>query len=266
MRASDFAYFDTPTPIGLAHRGGSKVAANLHLENTLAAFRHAVDLGYHYLETDVHATSDGQLLAFHDHVLDRVTEGRGAIADLPYAVVSTARVNGTEPIPLLSDLLEEFPDVRLNIDVKAMGAIEPLAAVIRAHDAFDRVCVASFSRTRLRAVRALLGPTVATAAGPSEVGVLRFAPSLVADWLRSPAPVLQIPTGRVVGGRRLELVTPALVERVHAMGKHVHVWTIDEPEEIRLLLARGVDGLVTDRTDVLKAVLLEDGRWRGSTP
>ncbi|MGA8979750.1 MAG: glycerophosphodiester phosphodiesterase [Pedococcus sp.] len=259
MRASDFAYFDTPTPIGLAHRGGSKVTANLHLENTLAAFRHAVDLGYRYLETDVHATSDGQLLAFHDHVLDRVTEGRGAIADLSYAVVRTARVNGTEPIPLLSDLLEEFPDVRVNIDVKAMGAIEPLAAVIRAHDALDRVCVASFSRTRLRAVRALLGPALATAAGPSEVGVLRFAPSLVADWLRSPAPVLQIPTGRVVGGRRLELVTPALVERVHAMGKHVHVWTIDDAPEMHRLFDLGVDGIVTDRTDTLAEVLAERG-------
>ncbi|GAB3078744.1 glycerophosphodiester phosphodiesterase family protein [Phycicoccus sp. Root563] len=259
MRAADFAYLDAPTPIGLAHRGGAKVAANLHLENTLAAFRHAVDLGYRYLETDVHATSDGQLLAFHDHVLDRVTDARGTIAHLPYAAVRTARVNGTEPIPLLSELLEEFPQARVNIDVKADGAVERLADVVRRHDAFDRVCIGSFSRRRLRAVRALLGPAVATAAGPSEVAVLRFAPSVVADWLRSPAPVLQVPTGHVVGGRRLDLVTPALVERVHAMGKHLHVWTIDDATEMHRLFDLGVDGIVTDRTDTLAEVLAERG-------
>ena len=259
MRASEFAYFDTPTPIGLAHRGGAKVEANLRLENTLAAFRHAVGLGYRYLETDVHATSDGQLLAFHDHVLDRVTDARGAIARLPYATVQTARVNGTEPIPLLSDLLEEFPDVRINIDVKSVGAIEPLAAVIRAHAAVDRVCVGSFSRSRLRAVRRLLGPAVATAAGPSEVGVLRFAPSFLTEWIRSPAPVLQIPTGHVVGGRRLDLVTPGLVERLHAMGKHVHVWTIDDAAEMHRLFDLGVDGIVSDRIDTLAEVLAERG-------
>ncbi len=259
MRAADFAYFDAPTPIGLAHRGGAKVEANLHLENTLAAFRHAVDLGYRYLETDVHATSDGQVLAFHDHVLDRVTDARGAIAQLPYAAVRPARVGGTEPIPLLADLLEELPGVRLNIDVKADGAIEPLAAVLRAHDAIDRVCIGSFSRSRIRAVRALLGPAVATAAGPTEVGVLRFAPGLVADWLRSPAPVLQVPTGHVVGGRRFDLVTPALVERVHRMGKHLHVWTIDDAPEMDRLLDLGVDGIVTDRTDILAAVLARRG-------
>ncbi|MEO5982252.1 MAG: glycerophosphodiester phosphodiesterase [Pedococcus sp.] len=259
MRASDFAYFDAPTPIGLAHRGGAKIEANLHLENTLSAFRHAVDLGYRYLETDVHATSDGRLLAFHDHVLDRVTDARGAIADLPYAAVRTARVNGTEPIPLLSDLLEEFPDVRINIDVKALGAIEPLAAVVRAHAAIDRVCVGSFSRSRLRAVRALLGPALATAAGPTEVGVLRLAPSFVADWMHSPAPVLQIPTGHVIGGRRLDLVTPALIGRLHSMGKHVHVWTIDDAAKMHRLFDLGVDGIVSDRIDVLAEVLAERG-------
>ena len=115
-------------------------------------------MGYRYLETDVHATADGMLLAFHDLRLDRVTDQRGVIADLPMPRCEAARINGTEPIPLLSDLLEEFPDTRINIDVKAPGAIEPLAEVIRAHTAIDRVCVGSFSDRRLRAVRRLLGP------------------------------------------------------------------------------------------------------------
>jgi glycerophosphoryl diester phosphodiesterase len=259
VRAADFAYFDAPTPIGLAHRGGAKLAANLHLENTLSAFREAVRMGYRYLETDVHATADGVLLAFHDLRLDRVTDGTGLIADLPYAAVEPALINGSERIPLLSELLEEFPDTRLNIDVKAPGAIGPLAEVVRAHDAIDRVCVGSFSDRRLRAVRQLLGPSLATSTGPAEVAALRLAPQRIASWLRSPAAVLQIPTGHVIGGRRFDLVTPALVERVHAMGKHVHVWTIDDATEMHRLFDLGVDGIVSDRIDTLADVLADRG-------
>ncbi|GAB3447780.1 glycerophosphodiester phosphodiesterase [Phycicoccus ginsengisoli] len=259
MRAADFAYFDAPTPVGLAHRGGAKLAENVRLENTLAAFRRAVDLGYRYLETDVHATADGVLLAFHDAVLDRVTDRSGRIADLPWSEVRSARIDGTEPIPLLSDLLEELPTTRLNIDVKAPGAIAPLAEVIRRHDAVDRVCVGSFSDRRLRAVRRLVGPRLATSAGPAEVAALRFAPSRVSSWLRSPAAALQVPTGHVVGGRRVELVTPELLERAHGLGKHVHVWTVDDASEMHRLFDLGVDGIVSDRIDTLALVLAERG-------
>jgi len=260
VRAADFAYFDAPTPVGLAHRGGAKLEANLDRENTLSAFREAVRMGYRYLETDVHATVDGHLLAFHDLRLDRVSDLTGRIAELPWATVRQARINGTEPIPLLSELLEEFPDARLNIDVKAPGAIEPLAKVIREHDALERVCVGSFSDRRLRAVRRLLGPELATAAGPSEVFSMRLAPARLAALLRAPAAVLQVPTGYVTGkGRRFDLVTPALVERVHAMGKHVHVWTIDDAAEMHRLFDLGVDGIVSDRIDTLAEVLAERG-------
>jgi glycerophosphoryl diester phosphodiesterase len=259
VRAADHPYFDAPTPIGLAHRGGAKLAANLHLENTMAAFREAVALGYRYLETDVHATADGVLLAFHDARLDRVTSGTGRIAELPYAAVRAALIHGTQEIPLLSDLLEEFPDVRVNIDVKAAGAIAPLAATIRAHGAIDRVCVGSFSDRRLRAVRALVGPGLATSAGPAEVAALRLPPGWLATQVRSPAAALQVPTGHLVGGRRLDLVTPAFVERVHALGKHIHVWTIDDADEMHRLFDLGVDGIVSDRIDVLADVLAQRG-------
>lgn len=252
-------YFDRPVPVGLAHRGGAKYAANLHLENSLAAFRRAVDLGYEYLETDVHATADGVLLAFHDSRLDRVTDMAGRVADLPWSTVRSARINGTEPIPLLSELLEEFPGVRVNIDVKAPGAIAPLAEVVRRHNAWDRVCVGSFSDRRLRAVRRLLGPRLATSAGPTEVAALRFAPDRVQRWLRSPAQALQIPPTQVVAGRAVALVTESLVERVHALGKHLHVWTIDDADEMHRLFDLGVDGIVSDRIDTLATVLAERG-------
>lgn len=259
MRAADFPYLDAPTPIGLAHRGGALHADNVERENTLAAFRTAVRLGYRYLETDVHATADGHLLAFHDSRLDRVTDASGAIAELPYAAVREARVGGTEEIPLLAHLLEEFPLARINIDVKAVGAIGPLAETIRAHGAIDRVCVGSFSDQRLRAVRQVLGPRLATAAGPRGVATLRFAPRALSRWVRDRAPVLQIPTQHTVAGRRVELVTPTLVETVHRLGKHLHVWTIDDAAEMHRLLDLGVDGIVSDRIDTLADVLADRG-------
>src|SRR5262245_45133845 len=114
----------------------------------MAAFTHAVSLGYRYLETDVHATSDGALVAFHDSSLDRVTDRSGKISELRWAEVKEARV-GTEPIPLLADLLGTFPDARFNIDMKQDSALEPFVGVLDATKAYDRVCAAAFSDRRL---------------------------------------------------------------------------------------------------------------------
>ena len=105
----------------------------------MAAFQAALDLGVRYLETDVHATTDGQLIAFHDHELDRVTDGTGVVAKLPWQVVRNAKIAGREPIPLLADVLGSFPEARLNIDVKAMSAVGPLLDVLAATDSYDRV-------------------------------------------------------------------------------------------------------------------------------
>ncbi|WP_371814221.1 glycerophosphodiester phosphodiesterase family protein [Phycicoccus sp. HDW14] len=176
MRADAFAYLSTPRPLALAHRGGAKLPENVGFENTLAAFGRAVALGYRYLETDVHATSDGQVVAFHDTSLDRTTDGTGAITRLPWAQVREARVGGVEPVPLLTELLEAFPHSRINIDVKADDALAPTLEVIRAHGATERVCIGSFSPRRVRAARRALGPGVATAAGQVGTGLLRFSP------------------------------------------------------------------------------------------
>ncbi|MFD9130057.1 glycerophosphodiester phosphodiesterase, partial [Kitasatospora sp. NPDC059571] len=108
-------FLDHPGPLAFAHRGGDLG----HPENSLAAFEAAVALGYRYLETDVHATRDGVLVAFHDSRLDRVTDATGAVAELPWDTVGRARIGGTEPVPLLEDLLGAFPAARFNIDVKA---------------------------------------------------------------------------------------------------------------------------------------------------
>lgn len=263
MRAADFAYLAGPTPLALAHRGGAAYGPNVGLENTLAAFRLAVDMGYRYLETDVHATRDGHVVAFHDTVLDRVSDRSGALGSLPLEAVRGARIAGREGIPLLGELFEEFPDTNINIDVKADAALLPTIEEIRRHGAHARVCIGSFSERRLRTARAALGPGVATAAGQVGTVLLRFTPALLSGLLHTPAPVLQIPAEHRVAGRTVTVVTPGLLRRAHALGKQVHVWfhawSREDATEMHRLLDLGVDGIVTDHIDVLRDVLAERG-------
>lgn len=259
-----YAYLDAvadgPGVLAFAHRGGAYHPDLEGLENTLAAFRHAVDLGYDYLETDVHVTRDGVLLAFHDAVLDRVTDRCGEIAALTAAEVRAALVGGREQVPTLAELFDEFPDARFNIDIKADLAVEPLADFLGERRAWERVLVGSFNRRSLARFRRLVGRRVATSAHPGEVLAFRLLPSarLATALTRGRPAALQVPHRRGA----LTLVTTGLVRRAHAAGMHVHVWTIDDPEEMRELLDRGVDGLFTDRTDLLRAVLEERGQWR----
>ncbi|MBM9459078.1 glycerophosphodiester phosphodiesterase [Nocardioides sp. zg-536] len=245
--------------LALAHRGGAFHPEIEGLENTMAAFKHAAGLGYTYLETDVHATSDGVLLAFHDDVLDRVTDGTGAVGELTLADVRRARIGGREQVPTLVELLDAFPRARFNIDIKSEAAVEPLAALVRERGLWDRVLVGSFSHRRTRRFRALTEQRVPTAATPWQVVAFRCAPTArIAALLAGPdVDAFQVPHRR----GRFTVVTPGFVRRAHAAGLPVHVWTIDDPDEMRLLLDRGVDGIFTDRTDLLKDVLQSCGRW-----
>ena len=262
--------------LAMAHRGGAFHPDLEGLENTVAAFEHAVALGYDYLETDVHLTRDGVLLAFHDSVLDRVTDRSGAIAELTLAQVREASVGGREHVPTLAELFERFPHARFNIDIKSAGAVAALADFVSEHEAWERVLVGSFSPRRLGAFRRLTGHRVPTSAHPWEVAAYRLLPSgrLARRLTRGRVAALQVPHRRRLPGLRagsaaarrwsLRVATPGLVRRAHAGGAHVHVWTIDEPEEMHELLALGVDGLFTDRTDVLRDVLRERGQWEGT--
>ena len=259
MRADEYAYFDSGF-LPFAHRGGAHYEPNVGRENSRHAFEQAVRLGYRYLETDVHLTSDGVLIAFHDERLDRVTDASGVIAELPYDVVRRARIGGIDPIPTLAELFEAFPAARFNIDAKSARAVDVLARIIAEQDAYDRVCVSSFGIRRLHRLRRLVGRRTASAASSVGIAVNCFAPWLTAV-LDSPAPVLQMPVDRRVFGRRLELLTDRLLRTVHAHGKQVHIWTIDEEPELERLIDAGVDGIFTDRPDTLKSVLERRGRW-----
>ncbi|MDQ6525975.1 glycerophosphodiester phosphodiesterase family protein [Nocardioides sp. LHD-245] len=255
-------YLEPGRVLAFAHRGGAYHPEIEGLENTLAAFRHAAALGYDYLETDVHVTADGVLLAFHDDVLDRVTDRQGAVGRLTLADVRRARIAGREQVPTLVELLDAFPDARFNIDLKSDGAVTALADLVRERDLWDRLLVASFSRRRIRRFRELTGDRVPTAADPWQIVAFRLSPSTrLARLLAGRGfAAFQVPHRR----RGFTVTTAGLVRRAHAAGLQVHVWTIDDPAEMTTLLDRGVDGLFTDRTDLLKDVLLARGQWRSA--
>jgi glycerophosphoryl diester phosphodiesterase len=188
-----------------------------------------------------------------------VTDGSGVLADLPWSEVSAARIGGSEPIPTLDELLEEFPDARFNIDPKSDHVVVALVAALRRYDAVRRVCIGAFSDERLRRLRSLLGPDLCTAAGPREIAALVGSSRLGRSERREPPgyQCLQVPVRHM----KVEIVTPAMVAAAHSLGRQVHVWTIDEPDEMHRLLDMGVDGLMTDRPSVLKGVLVERGSW-----
>ncbi len=285
-------FLDHPGPLAFAHRGGAAHAP----ENSWRAFEHAVALGYRYLETDIQATADGVLIAFHDRTLERVTGQPGRICRLPHRDIAAALINGTEPIPRLEDLLSAWPDVRFNIDVKDTPAVAPLAAVLRRTNAWERVCVASFSASRLRATRRVLDRPVCMAASPLGAAVVRFGGPRGARDSRGPnrrrlppgtalpraaAPpelALRLPGGASpltarrlaewlarTGVRCLQIpavvATPPFIDRAQALGLQVHVWTVNDRPTMERLLALGVDGIMTDETVTLRDVLITRNQW-----
>jgi len=204
------AFLDHPSPLAFAHRGGAAHAP----ENSWRAFEHAVGLGYQYLETDVQATADGVLIAFHDRTLARVTGQPGRIARMPYRELDGVLIDGAEPIPRLEDLLCAWPGLRFNIDVKDAPAIEPLAEVLRRTNAWDRVCVVSFSTSRLRATRRALDRPVCMAAPPLGAAMVRFGGSRGPHDSRGPdgsrgAPRLRRRASRTAGPGRMGLFSAA---------------------------------------------------------
>lgn len=247
--------------IAMAHRGGALHPDLIGRENTLYAFKHAANLGYRYLETDVHVTRDGRLVAFHDTVLDRMTGRSGILADLTAEELAEARIAEEHAVPSMAELLEELPDRRFNIDLKAPGSVAALAELVERTGSHDRICVGSFSWRHLQEFRRLTSGRVATSATPSEVALFFAAswPGVRRLVGRRRFGVLQIPRRR----KRVPLVTRSVVRRAHAAGVQVHVWTVDDPAEMVELLDLGVDGLITDRTDLLKDVLVARGLWEG---
>ncbi len=243
-------FFDGAPPRIIAHRGLAVDAP----ENTLEAFRRALDAGADILETDVHASADGAAVIWHDDDLSRVAGVARTVEELPLARLREVPLDGGARLATLAEALAEFPAARFNIDIKTRAALSPTVQAVRDAGARERVLLTSFAqRRRRRAVRALAG--VATSASTAGVALallgcrVRCRP-LVGLALRE-VDAVQVPRRR----GPVTVVSPSFVRAVHEAGREVHVWTVNQPAEMRELLLMDVDGIVTDRCDVLAEVV-----------
>lgn len=254
-----------PSPVAIAHRG-SRI---LWPENTDTSFRGAYDLGYRHFETDLHLTADGVLVCCHDPTVDRTTDVAGRVEHMTLTELQALDAgyrHGTSDgfpyrqvgarVPTLEWLLTSFPDTSVVVDMKSDGLAKPLAALIDDLGAYDRLIVGSFSDARLTEFRRASNGKVATSVGPTAARMWVLASRVGRRGSRDAA-CLQLPTHM----RGIRVVDKRLVEAAHGAGLPVHVWTVNDRAEMIRLLDMGVDGLITDRPDTLKEVLIEREEW-----
>jgi glycerophosphoryl diester phosphodiesterase len=261
-------YFAVPTPVVIGHRG----AAGERPENTLVSFAHALAQGAAILESDIHPTRDGHVVMIHDDELERTTDGEGLVSHHTLAELQsldaghrfTSDGGRSHPfrgqglrIPTLDEAFRMFPGARFNLELKERtpGFVDGVLGLVRAAGRADRTLLAAGSdELMLELRRACAEHGVPVAIGASAGDVLRFVGAALKGEEPAPGPMaLQVPAD--FAGR--PLVTDAFVRHAHAHGVAVHVWTINEPEEMRRLLALGVDGLVTDFPGRMREVISE---------
>jgi glycerophosphoryl diester phosphodiesterase len=252
-------------PFGIAHRG-SRI---LWPENTMVAFDGAVSLGFEWLETDLHLTSDGVLVCFHDGLLDRTTDGSGPISKLSLAELDAIdaghrhaphedfpfRSQGVR-VPTLEEVVTTYPHTRLIVDLKQDGLVDALWGLIERLGLHERLVVGAFSDRRLASFRRLSQGSVATSTGPRR-SVAAYAGAVMG---RAPklADAVQFPTN--LGP--LKPLTMRTVRSFHRRGYQAHVWTVNDPDEMHRFYDLGVDAVITDRPDLLRDVLRERGHWK----
>ena len=249
---------DTTGILVIAHRGG----AALRPENTLAAFVHAVELGADILEMDLRATADGAIVVLHDSTVDRTTDGKGRVDGLSLEELSSldagyrwSRDGGRSfpfrgqniRVPTLEEVFKRLPNARMNIELKQSGWVfaEAVCALVGRSGMAQKVLAASVDDGTLKAFREAC-PEVATSMSAREA---RFF--LVTAGVYTPAaPALQIPDR--LGDH--VLATPSVIAAAHGRNVVLHVWTVNDAERMRELVRLGVDGIITDRPDVLLAL------------
>ena len=265
LRARETRTIRSDWPLNFAHRGASARAP----ENTLEAFRLAVEAGAGGLELDVHMSRDGELVVIHDATVDRTTDGAGAVAGMTLGELRGLDAGyrfspdggRTHPyrgrgvgIPTLAEIYEEFPAAFVNIEMKEAqpGVEEAVMEVIRDAGAEERTLVVSNRHGVVRRFRRLCGGRIPSGASRREIRDFYLISRLRLERsTRPPYVALQVP----VDYRRIPLVTPRFVEAAHSRGVRVDVWTINEPGEMRRLLDLGVDVIMTDRPEALTGVL-----------
>ena len=251
-------YFAGPRPRAYAHRGWHTGDLD-GCENTLAAFTRAAAEGFGYLELDVHASADAVAVVHHDISLDRTTDSTGPLSSHTAAELAKVRVCGREPIPRLAEVLEALPETRITIELKSAAVVEPTLAAVDAAKAWNRVCLGGFEQAWVNAARRGGGDRLCTSMAKRDILALRAR-----AWLRGalPWPPLRGDVAHVpVSAGPIRVVDASLLGTAHTNGREVHVWTINAPERMRALLDLGVDGILSDRPDLLREVLRERGQW-----
>ena len=264
--APEFAFFESDQPMVIAHQGGE----GLRPSNTLIAFENAVDLGVDVLEMDVHSTSDGTLVLIHDDTVDRTTDGSGRVKELTLAELQqldagdywTPDDGATYPyrgqgvrIPTLEEIVTAFPEMKYNIEIKQVdpSIAVPLCKLLRHFGLTDRALVASFHPTAMDEFRAAC-PEVATSMVEDEIRpffILNTA--FLGSLYRPPGAAFQVP--EYSGSQHV--LTPRFVRGAQRNNVAVHPWTIDDPADMERFLDMGVDGIITDRPDIMIEVLQE---------
>lgn len=261
---SDF--FAGPRPRQFAHRG----ASGTWPENTMPAFRAAIEAGAEAFELDVHRTSDGVIVVIHDETLDRTTNGTGLVRETPFSAIRSLDAGwGFSPdggrtfpfrgegisVPALAEVLEAFPDTPLILEIKQVvpPLEDDLARLLQSTGGGDRVLVFSLDQRPLDRYRALV-PDAPTGFGPDDVAdFLRRLGSDRWDGYRPPGAAFAVP----VSWRGTQIVSRPFIEAAHARGREAFVWTVNDPREMRALLDLGVDGLISDYPERLAHVVAE---------
>lgn len=265
-RAPENTYFENaPRPLVIAHQGGD----GLWPSNTLFAFERAAELGVDVLEMDIHMTKDGILVVSHDETVDRLTDGTGLIKEKTLSEVQAFDAaydwspldDGAEfpyrrqgiTIPTLESVFERFPDYRMNIEIKQSDPpiYQQFCELIRKHHMENQVLVASFHDEDLAKFRETC-PEVATSGSQGQIKTFVYLHLAFLGRLYSPDfSDVQVP----IESSGITILTSRFVKVAHARGLWVDAWTIDDPAEMRMLIDLGVDGIITDRPDLLMEVV-----------
>ncbi len=258
--ALDGRFLGEQLPLAIAHRGGG----DPRWENTWPAFCGAVGLGYRVIETDVRVTADGHVVTFHDEDLKRVFDTAGKVSKLTFTELSRIRSNGSALIPRLIDVLMAWPQLKLNVDLKEPAVVEPFLEVLSKTRAYDRICVAGFSDRRTKHVQKRLDRNIVSSGGPLGVVSHLAAAVLPKSLGRDTRPTfeaIQVPKAILSWGG------PArrLVWHSHAVGVQVHVWVVNDVQEMQRLLDLGIDGIITDAISDLRDLLIARGEWPQDT-
>jgi glycerophosphoryl diester phosphodiesterase len=257
---------DAKRPLIMAHRGGM----GLWPENTLYAFERAAAMGVEVMEIDVRQSSDGEIVVIHDETVDNVSNGNGAVAELDLQELKSLdfaydfiKDGGEKPelrgsgitITTLKELFQRLQGSYFNIDIKvnSAGFVRDVLELVRSEGMMERVVIGSFYGNIVNLVNSE-APEFITSASATEAWVMFLLNKVGLGRLHQPSGVAyQVPATH----KGMVVVTPSFVRSAHSAGQEVHVWTVDDPSEMRRLLEMGVDGIVTNRPDMAVSVVKE---------